>query len=95
MSERDFMHVLLPASIKRIGSKTGQPRKGGDIIFPIISQWGLSVAMETSVLIQSAPKTLCSFSPTPVMLHLKFNQDWPTGFRDIQVQKCEIFVTQG
>ena len=25
----------------------------------------------------------------------KFDQDWPTGFRDIQVQKCEIFVTQG
>ena len=24
-----------------------QPRKGGDIIFPIISQWALSVAMET------------------------------------------------
>ena len=25
----------------------------------------------------------------------KLYQDWPTGFRDIQVQKCEIFVTQG
>ena len=31
------------------------------------------------------PKTLCSLSPTPVMLHIKFDQDWPTGFRDIQV----------
>ena len=41
------------------------------------------------------PKTLCSLSPTPMMLHIKFDQDWPTGFRDIQVQKCEIFVTQG
>ena len=30
-----------------------------------------------------------------MMLHIKFDQDWPTGFRDIQVQKCEIFVTQG
>ena len=29
------------------------------------------------------------------MLHIKFDQDWPTGFRDIQVQKCEIFVPQG
>ena len=29
------------------------------------------------------------------MLHIKFDQDWPTGFRDIQVQKCGIFVTQG
>ena len=32
---------------------------------------------------------------SPMMLHIKFDQDWPTGFRDIQVQKCEIFVTQG
>ena len=30
-----------------------------------------------------------------MMLHIKFDQDWPTGFRDIQVQMCEIFVTQG
>ena len=34
------------------------------------------------------PKTLCSLSPTPVMLHIKFDQDWPTGFRDSQVWKC-------
>ena len=24
----------------------------------------------------------------PMMLHIKYDQDWPTGFRDIQVQKC-------
>ena len=40
-------------------------------------------------------KTLCSLSPTPLVLHIKFDQDWPTGFRDIQVKMCEIFVTQG
>ena len=28
------------------------------------------------------------------MLHIKYDQDWPTGFRDIQIQECEIFVTQ-
>ena len=33
------------------------------------------------------PKTLCSLSPTPMVLHIKFDQDWPTGFRDIQVKK--------
>ena len=60
------------------------------MIFPIISKWGLSVAM-----IQSAPKPYAAFAPTPMMLHIKFDQDWPTGIRDIQVQKCEIFVTQG
>ena len=40
------------------------------------------------------PKTLCSLSPAPMMLQIKFDQDWPTGFRDIPVQKCEIFVTR-
>ena len=40
-----------------------QARKGGDIIFPIISQQGLSVAMETRVLIQSAPKPYALFPP--------------------------------
>ena len=33
--------------LKRSDQK--QPRKGGDIIFPIISQWGLSVAIDTRV----------------------------------------------
>ena len=50
----------LPASIKRIGSK--QPGKGGDIVFHIISQWEISVAMETRDLIQSAPKPYAAFS---------------------------------
>ena len=35
------------------------------------------------------PKTLCSLSPTIMMLHIKFDQDWPTGLRDIQVS-CEL-----
>ena len=30
-----------------------------------------------------------------MMLHIKFDQDWQTSFRYIQVQKSEIFVTQG
>ena len=60
-----------------------------------MSQFGLSVAMETRVLIQSAPKPYAAFPTTSVMLHIKFDQDWPTGFIDIQVQKCGIFVTQG
>ena len=41
--------------------------------------------METRFLIQSAPKAYAAFPPPPVMLHIKFDQDWPTGFRDIQV----------
>ena len=50
---------------------------------------------ESNVPRSICSKTLCSLSPTPMMLHIKFDQDWPTGFRDSQVQKCEIFVTKG
>ena len=35
------------------------------------------------------PKTKCSLSPTPMMLLMKFDYDWPAGFRDIiHVWKC-------
>ena len=44
--------------------------------------------METKVLIRSAPKTLCSLCPTPLMLPIKFEEAWPTGCRDIQVWMC-------
>ena len=60
---RDFMHVLVICKYKK-GLDQKQPRKGGDIVFPIISQWGLSVAMETRVLIQSVPKHYAAFPPS-------------------------------
>ena len=31
------------------------------------------------------PQTLCSLSPTQLMLHIKFDQVWPTSLKDIQV----------
>ena len=52
----------LPASLKRIRSKATE--KGGDTIFPIISQWGLSVAMDTRVLIH-LPQNIMQPFPTP------------------------------
>ena len=57
---QDFMHVLVTYKYKKDQIKK-QLRKGGDIVFPIISQWGLSIAMETRVLIQSAPKPYAAF----------------------------------
>ena len=39
-------------------------REKVDIVIPIISQWALSVAMETRVLIQSVPKCYAAFPPT-------------------------------
>ena len=35
-------------------------------------------------------KTLCSISPTPVMLHITFEQDWPAGLRDIRLKVCTM-----
>ena len=46
-------------------------------------------------LIQSASKHYAAFSYPPVMLHIKFDQDWPTGLRDIQVRKSKMLVIQG
>ena len=34
------------------------------------------------------PKTKCSQSPTPMILQMKFDYDWPAGLRDINVWKC-------
>ena len=61
--------TLYPATfwwrgIIKKGSDQKQPRKGEDTIFPIITQWGLSVALDTRVLIQSASKHYAAF-PLP------------------------------
>ena len=56
--ETSFLHY------KSKGSDQKQPRKGGDTIFPFISQWGLSVALDTRVLIQSGSKHYAVF-PQP------------------------------
>ena len=42
---------------------------------------------ETRVLIRSVPEPYAALLPTLVMLHIKSDQDWPSGFRDIQVWK--------
>ena len=59
---QDFMHIFVTCKYKKDRIKK-KPRKGGDIIFPNVSQWGLSVAMETRVFIQSAPKPYAAFPP--------------------------------
>ena len=51
----------LPASKK--GSDQTQPRKRDDALFPIITLWELSVAMETRFLIRSAPTPNAAFPP--------------------------------
>ena len=57
-------------------------------IFPIISPLKLLVAMETSFFLSNLPQI--TLSPTRMMLHIKFHQDWLTGLRDIQVNIFSI-----
>ena len=36
-------------------------------------------------------KTVCSIFPTPMMLHIKFDQDRPTSFRDSQFKSVKCY----
>ena len=76
----------LPASMKRIRSKATEKRWRHR--FPHYKSMGAFCCHGNQSFDPICPKTLCSLSPTPKMLHIKFDQDWPTGFRDIQVWKC-------
>ena len=35
-----------------------------------------------------SPKTLCSLCPYPMMLYMKFDQNWATEFGDKLLRKC-------
>ena len=83
----------LPASIKSIGSKATEKR--WRYHFPYYKSMGAFCCHVHQTFDPICLKTLCSLSSPPVMLHIKFDQDWLTGLRDIQVRKCKIFVIQG
>ena len=82
-----------PASIKRIWSKATEKRWWHH--FPHYKSMGAFCCHGHQSFDSICLKTLRSLSPLPVMLHIKFDQDWPTCLRDIQVRKCKIFVIQG
>ena len=83
----------LPANIKRIGSKATEKRWRHH--FPHYKSMGGFCCHGHQSFDPICLKTLCSLSSPPVMLQIKFDHDWPTGLRDIQVRKCKIFVIQG
>ena len=83
----------LRSSIKRIGSKTTEKRWRHHL--PHYKSMGAFCCHGHQSFDPICLKTLCSFSPPLVLLHIKFDQDWPTGLRDIQVRKYKIFVIQG
>ena len=83
---RDFMHVLVTCKYKKDRIKNN--RKRWRHCFPHYKSMGAFCCHGNHSFDPICPKTLCRLSPTPVMLHIKFDQDWPIGFRDIQVWKC-------
>ena len=83
---RDFMHVLVTCKYKKDGIKTTEKRWRHR--FPHYKSMGAFCCHGNQSFDPICPLTLCSLSPTPVILHITFDQDWPTAFRDIQVWKC-------
>ena len=83
----------LPASIRRIRSKATEKRWRHHFLH--YKSMGNFCCHGHQSFDPIYLKTQCSLSPTPVMLDIKFDHDWPTGLRDIQVRKCKIFVSQG
>ena len=73
------------------GSDQKQPRKRWRHHFPHYKSMGAFCCHGHQSFDPICLKTLCSLSPPPVMLHIKFDQDWPTGLRDIQVWKWKNF----
>ena len=87
------MKSSLAASIKRIGLKTTE--KMWRHRFPHYKSMGAFCCHGNQSFDPICHKTLYSLYPTPVMLHIKIEQDWPTGSRDIHVQMCDMVVAQG
>ena len=83
----------LPASIKRIGPKATEKRWRNH--FPHCKSMGAFCCHGHQSFYPICLKTLCNLSPSLMMLHINFDQDWPTGLRDVQVRKCKMFVIQG
>ena len=90
---QDFMHVLITCKYKKDRIKHNGEKV--ETSYPHYKSMGAFCCHGNQSFDPICPKTLCCLSLTPMMPHIKYDKDWPTGFRDIQVQNCEIFVTQG
>ena len=77
----------LPASMKRIGSKTTEKRWRHR--FPHYKSMGAFCCHGNQNFNPIFPKTLCTLSPTPVMLHIKFDHDWPTGLEIFKFESVD------
>ena len=74
---------LLPARIKENKSKMKELEWSQD--YPHYNPMGAICCHGNQSSDPIWPKTKCSQSPTPMMLLVKFDYDWPAGFKDIHV----------
>ena len=90
---RDFMHFLVTCKYKKDRIKSN--REKVKTPFPHYKSIGAFCCHGHQIFDPICLKSICSLSPPPVILHIKFNRDWPTGLRDIKFRKSKIFVIQG
>ena len=92
---RDFMHVLVTCKYKKDRIKTTEKRWRHN--FPSSKSMGGGgfFCHGHQSFDPICLKLLWHPFPAPLILHIKFDQDWATGLRDIQVRKRTIFVIQG
>ena len=74
---------LLPARIKKNKSKMKELEWSQD--FPHYNPMGAICCHGNQSSDPFRPKTLCSQSPTQMMLQMKFDYHWPAGLRDTHV----------
>ena len=89
---RDLMHVLVTCKYKTDRIKNNREKVDH---FPHYKSTRAFCCHGNQSFDLICPQTVCSLSPTKIMLHVKFDQDWPTDFRDIQVQMCRISSLKG
>ena len=82
LSELSCM-LSLPASMKKIGRKTAEKKWRHRFLH--YNPMGAFCCHGNVSPDPIWPKTLCSQSPTPMMLLIKFGCDQPIGLRDIHV----------
>ena len=82
---------LLPVSIQRIGSKANE--KKWRHLFPNYNPMGVFCCHGHQNSDPVCLKT-CSLYPPQIMLHIKFDGDWPIHPKNTQVWKCKIFIIQ-
>ena len=73
----------------------GFPSNSARVFCNTSSPKGNDRSPESNVPESIRPETLCSLSVTPMTLHIKFDQDWPTGFKDMKFKSVKFSSLKG